>query len=299
MRVPGGLAELFRRHAKNPDVQQHTVPELERRLRELLDTCRAAWPGVDVPADAFVRHLAEHLPLEGDLDSCLSRMHGGDLYLACGCVASHPAALAAFDGSVLGQVAPVLHRMGLATSQVEEVVQIMRAKLLVADERGSPPALASYAGRGALVGWVRTAARRTALSLRRNKDEQLGGAHEGHGVESTVLPADVELDYLKSRYQDAFKQAVEEAIATLDAEQLSVLRLHYADGLSIDRIAALLNVHRATAARRIRAAVDAVRAETRRLLHARLELSTSELDSLAAVVQSQLHLSLDRLLDPE
>ncbi len=254
------------------------------------------WPGLAVPASTFVRHLAEHLPDQGDLDSCLSRMHCPDLYLACGCAASDPAALAAFDGSVLSQVAPVLHRMGLSTFQVDEVVQVMRAKLLVADERGPRPLLASYAGRGALVGWVRTAARRTALSLRRNKDEQLGGASEGHGVESMPLPADVELDYIKSRYQSAFQQAVEDAIATLDAEQLSVLRLHYTDGLSIDRIAALLSVHRATAARRIRAASDAVRAETRRLLHARLELSTGELDSLAGVVQSQLHLSLDRLL---
>ena len=110
------------------------------------------------------------------------------------------------------------------------------------------------------------------------------------------LPADLELDYLKGRYQAEFKQAVEDAIATLPAEQLKILRLHYTDGLSIDRIGALLNVHRATAARWIRAASDAVRDETRRRLHERLRLSAGELDSLARLVQSQLHLSLSRLL---
>jgi len=118
----------------------------------------------------------------------------------------------------------------------------------------------------------------------------------GRGLERMPLPADLELDYLKGRYQAEFKQAVEDAIATLPAEQLKILRLHYTDGLSIDRIGALLNVHRATAARWIRAASDAVRDETRRRLHERLRLSAGELDSLARLVQSQLHLSLSRLL---
>ena len=293
--MPPALGEVFQQHARNPDVRRHAPSDLDRRLREILDACRRAWPGLDVLEDAFVRHLAENLPDDGDLDRCLSRMHCPDLYLACGCAAGDPAALAAFDGSVLSQSAPVLHRMGFSGSQIDEVVQVMRAKLLVTDEHGRPPLIASYAGRGALVGWVRTAARRTALSMRRNKDEQIGGAEKGRDLENMPLPADMELDYLKRRYQAEFKQAVEDAIATLDAEQLKILRLHYTDGLSIDEIGRLLSVHRATAARWIRAASDAVRDETRRRLHERLRLSASELDSLAGLVQSELHLSLGRL----
>jgi RNA polymerase sigma-70 factor (ECF subfamily) len=297
--VPAPLAEVFQQHARNQDARRSAAQELERRLRELLDACRAAWPGLDVAEIAFVRRLAELLPEQGDLESCLARMHGPDLYLACGCAAGDPAALAAFDGGVLRQVVPALQRMGLPASQIDEVLQVLRAKLLVTDEHGRGSSIASYAGRGALVGWVRTAARRTALSLRRNMDEQIGGVGGGEaarGLERLPLPADMELDYIKGRYQAEFKQAVEDAIATLDAEQLKILRLHYTEGLSIDRIGALLNVHRATAARWIRAAADAVRDETRRLLHERLRLSAGELDSLAVLVQSQLHLSLARLL---
>lgn len=243
-----------------------------------------------------MRHLAEHLPDEGDLDSCLSRMHCPDLFLACGCAAGDQPALAAFDESVLSQAVPVLHRMGFSASQIDEALQVVRAKLLVAGEPGHRPLIASYAGRGALVGWVRTTARRTALSTRRNKDEQIGGVDPGRGLERMLPPADMELEYLKGRYQPEFKQAVEDAIATLPAEQVKILRLHYTEGLSIDRIGALLNVHRATAARWIRAASEAVRDETRRRLHERLRLSVNELDSLAGLVQSQLHLSLSRLL---
>jgi RNA polymerase sigma-70 factor (ECF subfamily) len=288
---------VFQEFANNPSARSGAPADLERRLRELFDACHAAWPGLGVPEHAFVRHFAEHLPDDGDLDGCLSRMHGPDLYLAYGCATGDPAALAAFDGKVLSQTVPVLQRMGISPSQIDEVVQVLRAKLLVADERGLP-LMSTYAGRGPLVGWVRTAARRTALSLRRNKDDQIGGSGEDNRnrLERMPLPVDIELDYLKNRYQAEFKQAVEDAIAALGAEQLRVLRLHFTDELSIDRIGALLGVHRATAARWIRAAADAVRDETRRLLHTRLGLSSRELDSLGGLVQSQLHLSLGRLL---
>jgi RNA polymerase sigma-70 factor (ECF subfamily) len=290
-----GLAEVFQETARNLEARlAHS--DLERRLHEILDACRRAWPGLGVPEHAFVRHLAENLPEDGDLDGRLARMQCPDLYLACGCVTQDPVALAAFDGRILSRTVPVLQRMGLSASQIDEVVQVLRAKLLVGDEHGRSPVMASYAGRGPLVGWVRTAARRTALSLRRNKDEQIGGANDDHDLKRIPICVDAELEYLKNRYQAEFKRAVEDAIATLGTEQLRVLRLHYHDGLSIDRIGALLGVHRATAARWIRAASDAVRDETRRLLHDRLGLSTAELDSLAGLVQSQLHLSLGRLL---
>lgn len=290
-----GLAEVFLESARNPGARL-AAADLERRLHDILEACRAAWPGLAVADHAFVRHLAANLPHDGDLDSCLSRIQCPDLYLACGCVAQDPAALAAFDGTILSQTVSVLQRMRLSESQIDEVLQVLRAKLLVSSERERSPLLASYAGRGPLVGWVRTAARRTALSLRRNKDDQIADDNGDHDLKRLAVAADAELDYLRSRYQAEFKQAVEGAIATLDAEQLRVLRLHFHDGLSIDRIGALLGVHRATAARWIRATSDAVRSETRRLLHARLGLSPAELDSLAGLVQSQLHLSLGRLL---
>src|SRR5262249_5867662 len=100
--IPVGLAEVFEESANQPGVRLAPL-DLERRLHEVLDACRAVWPGLGVPDDAFVRHLAENLPAEGDLDSCLSRLHCPDLYLACGCAVSDAAALATFDGKILSQ----------------------------------------------------------------------------------------------------------------------------------------------------------------------------------------------------
>jgi hypothetical protein len=55
-----GLAAVFEESANNPGARLAS-PDLERRLHEILDACRAAWPGLGVPDHAFVRHLAENL----------------------------------------------------------------------------------------------------------------------------------------------------------------------------------------------------------------------------------------------
>jgi RNA polymerase sigma-70 factor (ECF subfamily) len=76
----------------------------------------------------------------------------------------------------------------------------------------------------------------------------------------------------------------------------AVLRMSFVDEVSIDEIAAVYAVHRATAARWIQRACDNVFAATRELLAERLALSSTELDRMTALVQSQLEVSLSQLL---
>ena len=68
------------------------------------------------------------------------------------------------------------------------------------------------------------------------------------------------------------------------------------DGLSIDQLAAFYRVHRATTARWIEAARQAVLDGTRKELIRRLQLSRSELDSVMRLIGSQLDVSLSRVL---
>jgi RNA polymerase sigma-70 factor (ECF subfamily) len=75
-----------------------------------------------------------------------------------------------------------------------------------------------------------------------------------------------------------------------------LLKYHYVDGFSIDKICAIYTVHRATAARWLGAAREALAVETHRLLGTRLGVSPSELRSIARLVESQLDLSIRRLL---
>ncbi len=105
-----------------------------------------------------------------------------------------------------------------------------------------------------------------------------------------------ELVAIKREHAEAFRAAFEHAMEQLGARDRSMLRFHVVEGLSIDRIAKLESVHRATAARWISRArtrvYDAVRAE----LRLRLKLTRKELESLIRVVQSQLDFSVRRHL---
>jgi RNA polymerase sigma-70 factor len=108
-----------------------------------------------------------------------------------------------------------------------------------------------------------------------------------------------ELAHIKARYQPEFKEALEQALVTLSSQHRNVLRLQVVGGLSGEQIASLYRVTRSTVSRWLSAARSEVLAETQRLLQQRLRLSPAEFHSLAGVVQSQLDLSLSRVLTSE
>ena len=143
--------------------------------------------------------------------------------------------------------------------------------------------------------WVRVvAARETARFLPRARREIAADEEEF----ATLIGADddPEIGYLKRLYRHEFKRAFQAAIEQLDDLGRLILRQHVLDGLGIDELAGLHGVHRATAARWIQSAREAVLAGTQRELIRRLQLSRSELVSIMRLIGSQLDVSLPRLL---
>jgi RNA polymerase sigma-70 factor (ECF subfamily) len=67
--------------------------------------------------------------------------------------------------------------------------------------------------------------------------------------------------------------------------------MHILDGLSIDEIAPMYSVHRATIARWIASAKDTVLDKTRRALMRDLKIGAAEVDSLIRLVQSRIELA--------
>jgi RNA polymerase sigma-70 factor, ECF subfamily len=72
-----------------------------------------------------------------------------------------------------------------------------------------------------------------------------------------------EMAFLMKTYKRELTEAFEEALASMPHRDRSVLRHHYVEGLSIDRLGELYQVHRATAARWIARATDALSGRTR------------------------------------
>ena len=106
---------------------------------------------------------------------------------------------------------------------------------------------------------------------------------------------DPEISLLRERYREQVHAALREAIAQLPERQRNVLRQYYIDGLTIDQLAALYRVDRATTARWVVASRSAVLAGVRTELTAALGASTEEIDSILRLVRSQLELSLRHL----
>jgi RNA polymerase sigma-70 factor (ECF subfamily) len=107
---------------------------------------------------------------------------------------------------------------------------------------------------------------------------------------------DPEMDYLRSRYADEFRAAFVTALGALPTRERNVLRLHLLDGLNVDRIGQLYDVHRATAARWLAHAREELFRHTRDTLRKELGLTQTEFASIVRLVRSELDVSICRIL---
>src|SRR5438552_3145324 len=119
--------------------------ELETELSALVAAAAALWPGIVVPAEAFVRYIAERLPSDRPPLAALRTLHAGDLYLVCACTLSLPDALAAFDRRFVAGAARLVSRSDAQIGLGDELEQALRVKLLVPDGDGAPK-IAAYSG---------------------------------------------------------------------------------------------------------------------------------------------------------
>ena len=256
-----------------------------------LAEARTAWPALTLDEPTFVAQTFARLAADATVDQALA-VHAADLWIAAACAEGDALALAAFDERYIAPLGAVLGPTGLDGDQIDEVKQELRRKLLVSD--GGAPRIADYSGRADLRTWLRTAAVRTSIDLiRRRRDVPV------EEEELAALPAiadDPELAHMKERYRGELGTAIAEAIALLVPRDRLLLKYHYIDGLSIDRIGAIYDIHRATAARWVASAREALGVQAQRLLSARLGVTSSQLRSIARMVESQLDLSIQRLL---
>jgi RNA polymerase sigma-70 factor (ECF subfamily) len=272
-------------------VRGPTNDGIEPDLRAYVEAARAAWPGFGVEEAELVQYLADR----GDGTKLPPLAHAGDLVLACACARGVPAAIEAFHGRYRTVIARVLSRRRASADLAEDVVQIVLERLLVAAP-GQAPKIAEYKGRGSLKSWVSTAAATTLLMMRRATGRRSEQQEEPEFFAEIGRSLDPELLYMKERYKVEIEGAVTRALDGLGDRERALLRLHLGQHMSIDELGAMYKVNRATAARWLATARESLVASARDDLRARLGLSDSERESLAALVQSELHVSIARRL---
>jgi RNA polymerase sigma-70 factor (ECF subfamily) len=263
-------------------------PALEAALVAFVEAARSAWPTLPLATDDFVDHVARHA---GDAGAIPPSKHAGDLFLACACAHGVAGAAAAFDAAHAAVLLRVAARFD--PSHADDVAQSVREHLLVRTG-ARVPKIDEYGGRAKLSGWLSTVCTRFALNARRRDDDH---AHDSLSTLAAASPEPApEIAVLRARHAADFHAAIVVALARLTPRDRALLRMTLVGGLTFERVAESYQVSRATAARWLAAARDALRDETLRELGTRLRLTPSELESLTAMVRSDLELSLSTLL---
>jgi RNA polymerase sigma-70 factor (ECF subfamily) len=266
---------------------------LGAELVELVARARDEVPEVALDAAAFCGYLAERVALDARGAPSLQSVRAGDLWIAFGCVSGDGSAIAAFEVRFAPNIRQALARA--FDQDIAEEAELRLRNRLFLTEGEDRARLASYAGRGALAGWLRAAAATTAIDLLRARREVPSDpeaiARHGDAIDPLLAA-------LKQRYRDEFRAAFTAASEELAPRDRTILRYRFVDDLSIDEIGKLYRVHRATVARWIATIRETLFEGTRAQLQRRLEIPREDLDSVLRMIESQMEISIEAALRP-
>jgi len=274
-------------------------PETREAIREVVGRAtQAASFGIDVAE--LGRHVALCVSETDDVHAALARCHAEDLALAFACAQGEPTAVAEFRARFEADAARVVAKYPALTSERADIVQEIFARLLVARE-DAPPRIGDFRGSGPLQGWVRVAALRLVMDrVRRLGRAPVEPQPEPESKASSSAPLrSIEDRYVQHAFGDAIRNSVELAFAGLSARDRNLLRHSIVQGLTIDQIAPIYGVHRATAARWLERARMSLADAARKHLVDGHGIAASEVHSVMRCVRSQVDLSVNRLLGSE
>ncbi len=187
-------------------------------------------------------------------------------------MAGEAEALAKLEAGPFRQARSHLAARKFASWIVEEAVQQARIALIV--EGG----LARYTGSGSLAAYVRVVAIRFALKATPTR----GDDTVADQLDDTAPTP--ELATLKATYGALVREAVLEAWRSLPSHDRFVLSLELHGRMSIQSIAALYNIHKVSAARKLSKSRDVLLEAVRSRLRDRMGASVETVDSVLRLV---------------
>lgn len=261
-------------------------------IQAALASARRAHPEVAAPEERFAEALGAAVGDVDDLGAEVGDLCSDDLWVALAAAEGQAPALRVIDER-LDALRPTVARLGADRAAIDDLLQRVRVRLL-AGSPDRPPRIRSYRGRGSLRSWLKVIVVRDAIRGRRAETEREGSDE----LEVLMDPSDdPELLAMRGKARDAFRAAFEHALAELGARDRNVLRYHLAEGLTIDDLAALYRVHRATTARWLARIREALFVSTRTRLMQGLGVGEHEVDSVIRLIRSRLDTSIVSHLD--
>ncbi|MFN0250079.1 MAG: hypothetical protein ACKV2T_24560 [Kofleriaceae bacterium] len=256
------------------------------------DAATKMWPGVSVTDERFASDLARRL---GDDASATVLEHacGTDVYLAIACIDGDTTAIETFERTYVGEIDAIAGKLRATPDQAAEAKAQLR-RILFVDEPDRAAGLRDFAGRGNLHAYVRVIVTRDLVrAIKRGRKEQPLADDD---LLTRLGTNDPELSVLRAEYYGVVTEAMRSAVAGLDDRSRALLRYQLVDGWTVQQVAKVYAVHKATAARwlvSVRVALgEAIRTE----LAARLQIEPDEVASIVRLVQSRVDVSLERVL---
>jgi RNA polymerase sigma-70 factor, ECF subfamily len=268
---------------------------LTSALERAYAAARAAWPSVVVTAERFAAEVARRLGAELS-PSRLTSMCAVDVYLAIACLDGDEQAIRILEREYLIEVDHAARKTGATDEQAIDVRGHLHRVLFVA-EPGRGAGLAEFNGRGDLRGYLKVIATRELIRVvsRGRREHTIEPLLDSLSLDLNLARAP-ELSLMRARYGSIISQVMRAAVEELEERQRALLRYSLVGGWSIDRIAALYGIHRATAARWLAAARDALADSMRAKISAQLVMPVDDVDSIVRLVRSQIDVSLARIL---
>ncbi len=265
------------------------IADLRTAARRLYGEARARAPSIALDETVFVEILLNATDGASDPLTALEAIHGDDLFVAQAAAAGDPVAFVLVDQRMGAQLANVVRSLGESSTFAQDLASELRAHILTPRE-GAAPRLASYLGTGPLDGWLRVTVTREAVRARRaQRSRGTASDDELAEIAGVVSP---QLEFLKASFRDQIRAAFRGAIHTLDDRQKNLIRLHYGDGVGVERLGQMYRVHFSTISRWLAAARDKLFDETRSAVRAELGVDNSEFEEVMQLVQSNLDLTI-------
>jgi RNA polymerase sigma-70 factor, ECF subfamily len=255
--------------------------------------CRSAFPGLFARDEAFARYLALAIRRWSN-EATIGNLFVEDLYLAYACFTGVPQAANIFFTRYGDVIRRTIERVA-GRPNAEEIAQALISDLLVGSA-SSVPEIGDYAACAPLVRWLEVVAQRAALRWLRTERAK-GRVAERASLEARLgRETPNELALFRERYGDAFEQALKGALQRAPKQDRAILRLRLVNNISVEKIGKMLGMSQPTASRRLAKARGSLLIDLKTSLKERLGISSTEIASLAALLQSRLDLSLSRLL---
>jgi len=213
-----------------------------------------------------------------------------DLVLARACARGHERAwlhfVADFRQPLIRAAVAITGNDGLGRELADQLYGELYGLTTRDGERRCP--LATYRGRGSLMGWLRTTlAQRCVDHHRRTRRED--------PLDEIDAPAPEPASQVSHATLSLVERATEEALLERDEEERFLLAAYYLDGQTLLLIAQTLGVHEATVSRKLQRAIARIRKQVLRKLE-QVGLSRRAAEEALGADPRDLNLDLKKLL---